>query len=984
MDVLFYNEIDSSKVRKQFDKVVNYLQNGDFAAAEVKKMQNTGFYRAKLDYENRLLFKFAKYNEKVYLLLLEVILNHDYSKSRFLRGAEIDESNFLLISSDKQIEQHENQFISYVNPKVQHFHLLDKYISFDDDQQLLFSLHLPLIVIGSAGSGKTVLTLEKIKSLKGKILYITLSPFLIENSVRLYYSSGYENENQEVDFLSYKEFIESIKVPEGKEMDYKMFERWFNCFRHTVKIKDSHKLFEEFRGVITGTDIEKEYFSNDDYINLGVRQSVFLAHDREQVYSLFEKYLAHLNENHFFDINIISHRFLELCKPVYDFIVIDEVQDFTNIQLYLILKSLKNPSKFILCGDSNQMVHPNFFSWSKIKTMFYKNDIKGNEIRFLRTNYRNSPEVTDIANSLLKIKNLRFGSIDKESTFLVNAVGSIKGKVVFLDNTNAVKNDLNQKTRESTKFAIIVMRSEDKQEAKQYFKTPLVFSVQEAKGLEYENIILIDFISNNERDFNEITDGIQREHLESDELIYSRGKDKTDKSLDVYKFYINSFYVAITRAITNLYIIEKSSKHRIFHLLGLKESKQNVDIQKQVSNSDEWKKEARKLEKQGKTEQAEEIRQNILGTKTPEWQVLTYEKVETLEKEALDPENFNKKAKDKLFDYALVYDDVNIMRKLSQLNYRKAENYELERNSIFRRYYQYYKSDDVKIIIQQVNKYGVDFRDVFNLTPLHAAAQAGAIKIINMLLEIGANPELIDNRGRNPFQIAINHAFLSPVFISAFGKIYSLLITDNIKLKVDEQLVKIDNHKFEYLLLCLFIAIQSSAIDKKVNLLGLAGVIVDDFLDMIQKFPEIVLPDYRKERTYILANLAKNEMQSGNPYNKKLFKRISRGNYMLNPDISILTEDEWKNVYDLMHISKPPSEEEIKQKAEINFQKIMEDIKQRYPKMYEQTIPKQKNIPEIFRIKTVDKKAKAVKTENNKNVKPAKTDDSQIEFDFSG
>lgn len=984
MDVLFYNEIDSSKVRKQFDKTVNYLKEGDFAAAEVKKMQNTGFYRAKLDYENRLLFKFAKYNDKIFLLLLEVILNHDYSKSRFLRGAEIDENKFRIILSPLQPDDKEIK-LSYINPNVQHFHILDKYISFDDEQQMLFNLHLPLIVIGSAGSGKTVLTLEKIKSLKGKILYITLSSFLIENSLRLYYSDGYENEEQEIDFLSYKEFIESIKVPEGKEMDYKMFERWFTCFRQTVKIKDTHKLFEEFRGVITGTDIEKEYLSMEDYINLGVKQSVFLAHEREQVYFLFEKYLIHLKENIFFDINIISHRFLELCKPVYDYIVIDEVQDFTNIQLYLILKSLKNSSHFILCGDSNQLVHPNFFSWSKIKTMFYKNDIIRNEIKFLRTNYRNSPEVTDIANSLLKIKNLRFGSIDKESTFLVNAVGSIKGKVVFLDNTSAVKNDLNHKTGESTKFAIIVMRSEDKHEVKQHFKTPLVFSVQEAKGLEYENIILIDFISKNEKDFNEITDGIQHEHIESDELIYSRGRDKSDKSLDVYKFYINSFYVAITRAITNLYIVEKSSKHRIFNLLGLKESKQNVDIQKEVSNSDEWKKEARKLEKQGKTEQADEIRQNILGTKTPDWQVLTNEKVEALKKEAFDPENFNKKAKDKLFDYALIYDDRVIMKELSGLNYRKADKFEQERNSIFRRYYQYYKSDDVKMIMQHVNKYGVDFRDIFNLTPLHAAAQAGALKIINTLLEIGANSELIDNRGRNPFQIAMNHAFFNHAFIRDLDKIYHLLITANIKIRIDEQLIKIDNHKFEYLLLCIFIAIQSAAVNRKLKYSEQAGVVVNDFLDGIQQFPDNILPPYRKERTYILAILAKNEVESCNPYNRKIFKRQSRGNYLLNPNMSIQVETDWKNIYELMHISEPTKERDytnnrnlIKEKK-VNNNDIIDNIQKKYPDFYKNIIHKQNKNP-FFNI--IDNKAKPVKTKKNMELKPIQKDNNQTELEF--
>jgi predicted ribonuclease YlaK len=45
-----------------------------------------------------------------------------------------------------------------------------------------------------------------------------------------------------------------------------------------------------------------------------------------------------------------------------DFIVIDEVQDLTNAQLGLVLATLNKPGHFVLCGDSNQIVHPNFFS----------------------------------------------------------------------------------------------------------------------------------------------------------------------------------------------------------------------------------------------------------------------------------------------------------------------------------------------------------------------------------------------------------------------------------------------------------------------------------------------------------------------------------------------------------------------------------------------------------------------------------------------
>ena len=81
MDILHYSDLDYAKVKKRFGKVVEYLRNDNFAAAEVKKMSNTGYYRAKLDDENRLLFKFARYEGRTYLLLLEVILHHNYRAS---------------------------------------------------------------------------------------------------------------------------------------------------------------------------------------------------------------------------------------------------------------------------------------------------------------------------------------------------------------------------------------------------------------------------------------------------------------------------------------------------------------------------------------------------------------------------------------------------------------------------------------------------------------------------------------------------------------------------------------------------------------------------------------------------------------------------------------------------------------------------------------------------------------------------------------
>ena len=67
---------------------------------------------------------------------------------------------------------------------------------------------------------------------------------------------------------------------------------------------------------------------------------------------------------------------------------------------------------------------------------------------------------------------------------------------------DASKRELDQKMRQSTQFAVLVMRDEDKAEARKHFATPLLFSIHEAKGLEYENIVLYRFISDHRAEFS--------------------------------------------------------------------------------------------------------------------------------------------------------------------------------------------------------------------------------------------------------------------------------------------------------------------------------------------------------------------------------------------------------------------------------------------------------------------------------------------------
>ncbi len=904
MNILYYNDLEIGKLKKQFDKTVGYLQNGDFKSADVKKMPNAGYYRAKLDETNRLLFKIGVFSGQKYLFIIEVIHNHDYDSSKFLNGAVIDESKLTPIATEKALQPTDLDTVSFVNPSQRSFHVLDKILSFDDTQSEVLNLPTPLIIIGSAGSGKTALTLEKMKTLNGRVLYTTLSNYLTENARSLYYSFNYDNVKQEVDFLSFGEYLSTIEVPKGKEIDFRAFEQWIWRHRQAYKIKDSYRVFEEFKGVLTGSVIDKPYLTKDEYLSLGVKQSIFSASEREQLYDLFQKYITFLDEGDYYDSNLLAYNYLNRISPIYDFVVIDEVQDITNVQLYAILKSLIKPTNFVLCGDSNQIVHPNFFSWSQVKSLFYKENLKGNIIRVLATNYRNTPEVTQIANQLLMIKNVRFGSIDKESTYLVKPNSTHQGEVVFYENTPKIKQDLNQRTRKSTKFAVLVMRNEEKAEAQKCFNTPLLFSVQEAKGLEYENVILYNIISGYEKEFRELTVGISPADLEGD-IKYGRNKDKADKSLDEFKFYVNSLYVAMTRAVKNLYVVETNKKHDLLTLLNLTNFSQQVGLKEQSSNLEEWQREAHRLELQGKQEQAEAIRQQVLHIQNVPWTVMTKQKMTEVIAQATDPVQFNKKAKDLLFDYALFYGEAAFLDQLSTLKYRPADRWKQDGSGILKRNYQEYYRDDTKQLQPKIQKYGIDFRNEINLTPFMMAVSHGAEKIVDFLLENGAKTDLTDNFGRNALQLAIWKSRTEKDAKSLFlNKFYPKLKTQSLKLKIQNRFVKLDSHQAEFLMLHFMIATFRNNLSDGLTNESWRGVAIGystaNYLNFYAPLTRNLIEEYRRQRSYISSMLSKNEVNRDDKYNKKLFVRLQQGIYMPNPVMEIMVEEQWVNLYDLI------------------------------------------------------------------------------------
>jgi superfamily I DNA/RNA helicase len=897
-DILHLSDLNIQSVEKTFPKTFRQLREGDFRSADVRKMPGTGFYRARLDIRDRLLFNFVTYEQKKYILLLEVIKEHNYAHSRFLRGAMIDESQFVAVDTPEEETETESK-LSYLNTKHKSIHILNKFISFDDFQQSVYTLQPPMIIVGSAGSGKTVLVLEKLKSLHGNVAYISLSKYLVDNASKIYYASGYDSEHQETDFLSLNDYLALWQRPEGKEVDFKHFERWFSRHTQAVRINEPYRVFEEFKGVISGSPIHTAWLSQKEYMSLGVKQSIFPAAERERLYPLFLKYLDWLKEENLYDSNLLCHAYLDKVQPYYDYIMVDEVQDITNIQLKCILASLKDKSHFILTGDSNQIVHPNFFSWSKIKSYFYEtSDKHDNQIKILQTNYRNSLQVVELSNNLLKIKNARFGSIDRESNYLIQTVNREEGEVVLYANDEKKKKELNRRTQNSTKYAVIVPDNIQKARAAQFFKTPLIFNIQEAKGLEYENVILTDFISSNEAEFREIIAGVSLEDLRKEELRYNRAADKHDKDAEIYKFYINSFYVAITRAVRNIYIFEQRAEHPMLRLLQMQENKADIAVKETKSSQEEWLDEARRLEEQGKYEQAEQIRAKYLG-----YEYIAPEQLETLTALALDParkEAEVKKERKMLFSYASHHRRYDWIEQLAKLNFQRAILYMKEVRSGRKEYDKHLRLGNKAKVISFVQKYGVDFTLEDNNTGLMLALRYGQDEIVRELLAAKASVTQTDKDGKAALDYLLTgflngkrekHKQHQCPTEKTLIRFWDKVRLPEIVYVCNMRQFHIGSHNMLYVLILLM---RNATWDDLLNqtLYGrgnddapfMTGAFDMDTLEkLVGMIPDEILPPYRKKRTYINSIMAQHERKKESPYCKSAFVRVARGCYILNP-----------------------------------------------------------------------------------------------------
>lgn len=281
-----------------------------------------------------------------------------------------------------------------------------------------------ILVLASAGSGKTRVLTERIKRIsnytKGKILAITFTnKAAAEIRERLNEQKGIKN----VTIGTFHSFCQSILELRYKLLGYDKMPHIYEEDSVRVElIKEailSEPYFNEIYESLESKDKNKYIYNALDFISTVKRdlispEELSNASENEEYKFLFEKYqdLLRLNNSIDFDdiIKLVYELFTNnenvanLYRKTYEYICIDECQDLNKLQYYL-LKSLTGHmiKNVMLVGDPNQAIYgfngasPTFM----LDDFIIDYDAKKIE---LEENYRSSKSVIEASNLLMDLK----------------------------------------------------------------------------------------------------------------------------------------------------------------------------------------------------------------------------------------------------------------------------------------------------------------------------------------------------------------------------------------------------------------------------------------------------------------------------------------------------------------------------------------------------------------------------------------------------
>ncbi|MCB9211527.1 MAG: DEAD/DEAH box helicase [Ignavibacteriales bacterium] len=436
-------------------------------------------------------------------------------------------------------------------------------------------------VTGAAGTGKTVVALHRLKELtpsvskSNSILFTTFTKSLVANLKDSISSLSIDMNKVVVtnihrlivDFAKNNNIIE----PDAKILDFSDSESkemlWREVTEYLLSEFDIDFLMREYEDVVLFNGIK----SRDEYLNvsrIGLEKPLGRK-DRIKVWEIFEYFvnLKSTSKVYFLDeiTNKLTLYFNQEAKKPFEFIIADEIQDFSDVELRL-LRSMVNEKQndLFLVGDPLQKIYKRQINFSRAGI-----NIKGKKSTRLKINYRTTEEIKRSAISVIQgLTYDNFDGTDEEKSGYQSIFHGERPSIKVFQDTTEMNNELhsqltllsNEYNIKLNEICIGARNHRSINDIKKYLhveripyydlttcvgdKDGIVLSTfHNMKGLEFKVVILYDVsdttIPYKYYGYDNLSDYEKNRHL------------KSEKSL---------MYVAMSRAIQRLYIMGVGKK----------------------------------------------------------------------------------------------------------------------------------------------------------------------------------------------------------------------------------------------------------------------------------------------------------------------------------------------------------------------------------------------------------------------------------------
>lgn len=608
--ILYWNGVSMIN-RADFEnciELIKKLLSGDTKSADVdlKRAKHTRIYSARINDADRLLF--TTVNGK--LLLLEVILNHDYQKSRFLKPGvakafiekhkadiekAIDVEEFLQEDmAELEVDKIASQDQALMLQSVSRYN--EQFIQLREEQLQALDAPFPMLIIGPPGSGKSLLAVEllnqatrtNIGDIELPIVCICLSAG-VRDHLMLQWQQG--NLGVEiltpVIFLTYDELIqEMLRPPEAVEAAALSFVDKFHCYEFIrahqailAKLVKSKRfeVCEEFLSANCDLIYQEFYLISaltlNDYLNKGERETLFTAMgDRRAVYDTFIKYQQCL-----VDEGVVHAAFAKLPTKTIKFqkMIVDETQDFSLLQLQQLL-NLTQRHQVACAMDPHQSLIVSHSLRSGLQQLMMRSGMPVSTYQ-LTTTHRCPTIIAKMANKVLALKNVLFDGVeDRRGLAQIDLSGNEKaGSVIWQDvepNIDTFANEIDQVCQNLglNKSQVALIVPDDKlAEFEVREDIDLVFSAASIKGLEYPCVLMLAPC----RDLTSLHHYLPKDEndvLNIKKTRSKKGSPQKPMAQHLSKHFavaLNGVFVSLTRASQHLIVYQNNSNKQLSRLI---------------------------------------------------------------------------------------------------------------------------------------------------------------------------------------------------------------------------------------------------------------------------------------------------------------------------------------------------------------------------------------------------------------------------------